>query len=485
MAYKKKTKEEVAERNLRAAHTNFPVSDTRFDTMLHESLLIYDQALYFLRWEYFSCRDCEFLRLPEYPSWFDLCAMVQKTSAWKESKLDINVKKQAVKEARDAWTTYSSAKFDYMQNPEKYSGVPEIPRYLYRRMHYHDLVIDKTRFRGNNLDAIRIPCTDIDITVPKSIKKEWIIEVNIKKVNSHPKVSFVYDYDMRVAYENEQRELEGKLHSSAVRTDIKKEDNDKNKKPKRILSLDLGKVNLVTGMTFGCGKDDMSFIIRGCFFQNKINETCSEIARLQSAALTSKNKEVTGISQKDGTLKLFSNTKAMTKIWTSYNNFTDNQVGNISEMIIDFCVEHEIDMIIVGYNDGWKQEIELGKKNNRVFCHIPHKRLIETLEYKAKEKSIEMMTVEESYTSKCDHFALEDMCHHEKYLGKRVHRGLFKSSTGKIVNADVNGCIGMIRKAKLIPDADLIGGLRNRGDVVDPVVLNVRGFHPHKQRSSK
>ena len=199
----------------------------------------------------------------------------------------------------------------------------------------------------------------------------------------------------------------------------------------------------------------------------------------------SKNKEVTGISRKDGQLKLFSCTKAMDKIWTSYNNFSDNQVGNISEMISDFCVEHKIELVIVGYNEGWKQEIELGKNTNRVFCHIPHKRLIETLKYKAKENSIEFMTVEESYTSKCDHLALEDMCHHEKYLGRRTHRGMFKSSTGRIVHGDVNGCIGMIRKAKVIPDAVFIDGLRNRGDVVSPVVLNVRGLCPHKQRSSK
>ena len=45
---------------------------------------------------------------------------------------------------------------------------------------------------------------------------------------------------------------------------------------------------------------------------------------------------------------------------------------------------------------------------------------------------------EESYTSKVDHLAGEKMCKHEKYLGKRVKRGLFKSSTGKIINADEN-----------------------------------------------
>ena len=160
-------------------------------------------------------------------------------------------------------------------------------------------------------------------------------------------------------------------------------------------------------------------------------------------------------------------------------------MGNISEMINDFCVEHKIDLIIVGYSEGWKQEIELGRETNRVFCHMPHSRLINTIKYKAKESSIEFMTVEESYTSKCDHLALEEMCHHDEYLGKRVHRGLFKSSTGRVVHGDVNGCIGMIRKANVIPDAVLINGLRNRGDVVDPAVLNVRGLCPHKQRSPK
>lgn len=453
--------------------------------MLRESLLIYDQALYFLRWEYFSCRDCEFLRLPEYPSWFELCNMVKETEPWKNSKLDINIKKQTVKEARDAWTSYSKSKFDYIENPGKYSGAPRMPRYLYRTQEFHSLIIDKTRFRGNDPNIIRIPCTKIDVFVPKKIKKEWIIELNIKKINGHPKASFVYDYDMRAAYEQKQKELKGESHSSAVRTHKIKTKEENEEPPKRILSIDLGKVNIVTGMTFGCGKDDTSFVIRGDLFQQKINETCNEIARLQSAALLSKNKEVTKISKRDHELKLFGCTKAMDRIWTSYNNFTDNQVGNITGMIIDFCVEHEIEMIIVGYNEGWKQEIELGRNTNRVFCHIPHKRIIDTLKYKAKEQSIRFKTVEESYTSKCDHLALEEMCHHDKYLGRRIHRGMFKSSTGRIIHGDVNGCIGMIRKANVIPNAVLIEGLRNRGDVVSPVVLNVRGLCPHKQRSSK
>lgn len=270
MAYRKKTQEEKDERNLRAAHTNLSASDERFNRPLHENLFLYDQALYYLRWEYFSCKDCEFIRMPEYPSWFDLCEMVKETDAWKNSTLDINAKKQAIKKARDAWTSYSAAKFDYMEHPDKYEEMPQMPNYLYRNKEHFVLTVDKTRFRGNNSNMIRIPCTDIDIKIPKTLKKEWIQEINITKSNNHPKVSFVYDYDMRETYERKQKELRGETHGSAVRTQKQKlktnkkfEEIDWSKK--RILSIDLGKVNTVTGMTYGCGKDDTSFVIRGCF----------------------------------------------------------------------------------------------------------------------------------------------------------------------------------------------------------------------------
>ena len=32
------------------------------------------------------------------------------------------------------------------------------------------------------------------------------------------------------------------------------------------------------------------------------------------------------------------------------------------------------------------------------------------------------------------------------YVGKRVHRGLFKTSRGKVVNADVNGSLNILHK---------------------------------------
>lgn len=65
------------------------------------------------------------------------------------------------------------------------------------------------------------------------------------------------------------------------------------------------------------------------------------------------------------------------------------------------------------------------------------------------------------------------MKHQEKYLGKRIKRGLFKSSVGKVLNADINGAIGILRKANAFSDASLVG-LRDRGDVVSPLVLKYK-----------
>lgn len=64
------------------------------------------------------------------------------------------------------------------------------------------------------------------------------------------------------------------------------------------------------------------------------------------------------------------------------------------------------------------------------------------------------------------------MCHHESYAGNRIKRGLFKSSTGKILNADINGALGIIRKKNEFTDVQLLN-LRDRGDVVSPKVLKI------------
>lgn len=117
----------------------------------------------------------------------------------------------------------------------------------------------------------------------------------------------------------------------------------------------------------------------------------------------------------------------------------------------------------------------MSKKNNQNFVQIPFARFIEQIQYKARNIGIEAFTHEESYTSKVDHLALESICHHDKYLGKRIKRGLFRSSTGKLLNADCNGAIGIMRKLKVITDDQLVD-LRDRGDIVSPIKFNLLIF---------
>ena len=115
----------------------------------------------------------------------------------------------------------------------------------------------------------------------------------------------------------------------------------------------------------------------------------------------------------------------------------------------------------------------MGKRNNQNFVEIPFNDLIHKIQYKSEEVGINCVTTEESYTSKIDHLANEEMKKQEVYSGKRVKRGLFKSSCGKVLNADVNGAIGILRKVKAFSDVDLIN-LRDRGDVVSPLILKYK-----------
>ena len=95
---------------------------------------------------------------------------------------------------------------------------------------------------------------------------------------------------------------------------------------------------------------------------------------------------------------------------------------------------------------------------------------IKSIVYKANLLGIEVITHEESYTSKIDHLAFEPLKKQESYLGKRKKRGLFQSSVGKLINADINGAIGIARK--VVGDS-FIGKIIDSGFVFNPVRINI------------
>ena len=155
------------------------------------------------------------------------------------------------------------------------------------------------------------------------------------------------------------------------------------------------------------------------------------------------------------------------------NHKLDFEFHNLSEKIIDLCIENDIGTIVIGHNKGWKQKSNIGRQNNQTFVSIPFNDLIHKIQYKSEEVGINCIITEESYTSKIDHLANENMTKQNNYLGKRIQRGLFKSSCNKILNADINGAIGILRKVNVFSDVDLIN-LRDRGDVVSPLILRYK-----------
>ena len=115
---------------------------------------------------------------------------------------------------------------------------------------------------------------------------------------------------------------------------------------------------------------------------------------------------------------------------------------------MNWCVKHNIGTIVVGHNKEWKQNINIGRRNNQNFVLIPFDKIIQKLSYKTEEVGIRLKEQEEAHTSRCSFLDNEPVKHHNKYLGKRVVRGIFRTAKGILINADVNAGYNIIRKSE-------------------------------------
>ena len=150
-------------------------------------------------------------------------------------------------------------------------------------------------------------------------------------------------------------------------------------------------------------------------------------------------------------------TKKQQYILKKRNNQIRDYFHQTSRWIINYCINNNIGTIVIGYNPEWKQQIELGKRNNQQFVQISFAKLIQQIEYKAKMVGIQVITHEESYTSKCSFLDNESIEKHEIYAGKRLRTitingkklkcNLFKRRNGQKINGDVNGALNILKKA--------------------------------------
>jgi putative transposase len=145
--------------------------------------------------------------------------------------------------------------------------------------------------------------------------------------------------------------------------------------------------------------------------------------------------------------------KRIQRLTNKRNNQVDNYLHQASRWIINYLDKRGISKLIVGKNPLWKQSINIGKKNNQTFLSIPHCKFIDMLIYKGKLKGIEVICVEESYTSLASFLDLDVIPTYTKndktkysFSGKRISRGLYKSKSGKKISSDVNGSYNILRK---------------------------------------
>jgi putative transposase len=348
--------------------------------------------------------------LPEY----GLTALLAKEKQMDYTSLPAKTSQQVVALLFKNWKSF----FKLCKCKDKLNGKPKPPKY-------------KHKTKGRNIVVFtyqQCKLKDGYIHFPKKVNIQPLRTkvTNLRQVRIIPQCSC---HIIEVVYEKESIETTGL-------------------EPNSYLSIDLGLNNLATSYDSLCHK---SFIINGRILKS-INQYFNKRKTKLMSFIGGK-----GTSRRIGKLTLKRNCKV------------NDYMHNTSRFIVNYCIDNHIDTIVIGNNKDWKQQINMGKRNNQNFVSIPFEKLISQIQYKSEEVGIKVVITEESYTSKIDHYAGEEMCQHETYLGKRIQRGLFRSSTGKILNADLNGAIGILRKVV----GESISQVVNRGGVETPTRLLV------------
>ena len=225
----------------------------------------------------------------------------------------------------------------------------------------------------------------------------------------------------------------------------------------RYAAIDLGIANLAT-LTFF---DDKPIIFNGKPIKSVNQYYNKKLAELKSKQSKSKS--------------TYRNTNRINALTSKRYNKIKDYMHKTSREIVNQLVSHNVTNLIIGYNKGWKQDTNLGKVNNQKFVQIPFLMFINMLMYKCELAGIKCETIQESHTSKCSFLDHEEICHHDKYLGRRIHRGLFKSATGQVINADVNGSLNIMRRyLKVAKNIDIYKSINLVEVCSTPTVFTVK-----------
>ena len=393
--------------------------------LCHAAKNLTNEAIYNVRQYYFT--EGEFLK-------YEKNYTLLKTSS-NYKALNSNMAQQILKEVDGSFKSFFGLLKLAKQGKYVFKDC-KLPYYL-PKDGYATLVIGFVRLNGNKLvlpfsNSFKKTHKTIEITIPPVL-----LDKKVKEIRIIPKANARF-FEIQYIYKAEciQRNL-----------------NTNN-----ALALDLGINNLVTAVS----SNGKSFIIDGRRLKSINQWFNKENARLQSI----KDKQHFGRKS----------TNRQKMIASNRNNNVNDYMNKTACKVIDYCIANDIGTLIVGYNETFQRNSNIGKRNNQNFVKIPYGQLRNKLEYLCELNNIIFVKQEESYTSKASFWDKDEMPVYNadnpaeyQFRGTRVHRGLYKTANGKTFNADINGALNIMRKSSVV-DMNI---LYSRGEVDTPVRIRI------------
>ena len=335
--------------------------------------------------------------------------------------LPAKVAQQVLRVLDKNWQSFFAAIREWADNPDKFNGKPKLPKYKDKQKGRSLLIYTIQAISKPQLKQGYIKPSGLDICI--KTKQTKINQVRIVPHKTHYVVEVIYTAQLQLA------------------------DVDMS----FVAGIDIGLNNLAAVASNKPGF--VPFLVNG-----RPLKSINQFYNKRKAHLMSQLPD-----PEKGT------SKQIDRLTDKRNCKIKHELHVASSYIIERLVSERIGILVIGKNPNWKQEINIGKKNNQNFVSIPHARFVEMLTYKAEMRGIEVYKTEESYTSKCSFLDLEPIEKHETYMGRRITRGLFRSKSGYLINADINGACNIIRK--VAPNAFANGV---EGAVVRPLKVSFK-----------
>ena len=361
-------------------------NNKELDEICFKTKNLYNKDLYLVRQHYFETK--------KYLNYFGINRLMVDSKDENYYSLPIRVSVQTLRLLE--WNFKSFFSKLKMKKEGNYNKPVRIPKYLDKEGRFVAIFPKEAASKVYIIKGL-IKLSSLSIEIPTKVTWSNLVEVKVIPRNNHHVVEVVYKEEEKPLLDNNER----------------------------YASIDLGLNNLATVSS----NVTKPLIINGKPLKSINQYWNKEKARLQS--LLKGNRKTS---------------KRIESITNKRNNKVIDYLHKSSRKIVNFLVSNNISTLVIGYNEEWKQNINIGKRNNKNFVNIPFYTFINQLEYKCKLEGIKVVLTEESYTSKCSFLDNEPVKKHENYLGKRIKRGLFKSAEGNLINADLNGSLNILKK---------------------------------------